>query len=135
MARLRPYLVRATYEWIIDHELTPYILVDANQENVEVPWEYVENGKIVLNASPMAIRNLQLENDFVSFEASFGGAAWQIFIPGDALLAVYARESGQGVYAREEGHGMLVNEGESGDDLDPAPQDTGPQKGGLRLVK
>jgi stringent starvation protein B len=135
MARLRPYLVRATYEWIVDHDLTPYILVDVDQDNVEVPWEYVENGKIVLNASPMAVRNLQLENDFVSFEASFGGSAWQIFIPSSAVLAVYARESGQGVYAREEGHGMLVNEGESDDDLDPTPQDPKPQRGGLRLVK
>ena len=135
MARLRPYLIRAAYEWIVDHDLTPYILVDASQDNVEVPWEYVENGNIVLNASPMAVRNLQLENDFVSFEASFGGTAWQIFIPSAVLLAVYARESGQGVYAREEGHGMLVNEGESDDDLDPTPQDPKPGKGGLRLVK
>jgi len=135
MSRLRPYLVRATYEWIVDHDLTPYILVDADQDNVEVPWEYVENGKIVLNAAPMAIRNLQLENDFVSFEARFSGTTWPIFIPGSAVLSVYARESGHGVYAREKGHGMLVNEGESNDDLDPTPQSTSPKKSGLRLVK
>lgn len=145
MARLRPYLVRATYEWLVEHELTPYFLVDAEVEGVEVPWEYVEEGKIVLNAAPIAIYNLQLENDFVGFEASFSGENWQIFFPTEAVLAVYAQETGQGIYAREEGLGMLVNEGEEGE-LDPTPGDDskapksggepeGSDKGGLKLVK
>lgn len=153
MARLRPYLVRATYDWLVDHNLTPYFLVDAEQDGVEVPWEYVEDGKIVLNAAPIAIRNLQLENDFVGFEASFSGKTWQIFFPVEATLALYARETGQGIYAREEGLGMLVNEGEA-DELDPLPPEDGHKtekpatestdkdknkkgrgKGGLKLVK
>ena len=139
MARLRPYLVRAAYEWLVDHELTPYFLVDAEYEDVEVPWEYVEDGKIFLNASPMAVRNIQLENGFVSFEASVGGSAWDIYIPSAAVLAIYARETGQGVYAREEGLGMLVNEGEDDGDLDPQPPEENlpgrPAKGGLRIIK
>lgn len=150
MARLRPYLVRSAYEWLVEHDLTPYFLVDAEIEGVEIPWEYVEEGKIVLNAAPIAIRNLQLENDFVGFEASFSGQTWQIFFPVEALLAVYARETGQGIYAREEGLGMLVNEGEA-DELDPKPpedqskQESGAKetpkakkgkgKGSLKLVK
>ena len=150
MARLRPYLIRSTYEWLVEHDLTPYFLVDAEIEGVEVPWEYVEEGKIVLNAAPIAIRNLQLENDFIGFEASFSGQTWQIFSPVEALLAVYARETGQGIYAREEGLGMLVNEGET-DELDPRPQEDQDKKesetkempkdkkskgrGGLKLVK
>lgn len=121
MARLRPYLVRAVYDWVVDHQLTPYILVDAEFEGVEVPGEYVENGKIVLNVSPMAVRNFQIENTFLGFEASFSGQAWQIFVPTEAILAMYCRENGQGVYARDDGLGMLVNEGEEGENPDPNP--------------
>jgi len=137
MARLRAYLVRTTYEWLVEHDLTPYLLVDAEQEGVEVPREYVENGKIVLNASPIAVRNMQLDNDFVGFEASFSGYSQQLFMPVSAVLAVYARETGQGVYAREEGHGMLVNEGETDGDLDPHGDKKPTKKGtgGLRIVK
>lgn len=123
MARLRAYLVRATYEWIAEHGLTPHFLIDAEQDQVEVPWEFVEEGRIILNASPVAIRNLQLEDDFVGFEASFSGQIQEIFIPMSALLAVYAVESGQGLYAHENSLGMLVNEGESEDELDPQPED------------
>lgn len=120
MARLRPYIVRATYEWLIDHDFTPYVLVDAEIEGVEVPWDYVEEGKIVLNLSPAAVYNFQLENDFIGFEASFSGEPQQIFFPMDAVLALYAEETEQGLYAHENGVGMLVNEGEEGD-LDPTP--------------
>ena len=120
MARLRPYLVRATYEWLVDHEFTPYFLVDAEMDNVEVPTEYIEEGKIVLNIAPAAVHNLQLENDFVSFEASFSGEAQEVYFPIAAVLAVYAPETGQGLYAREDDLGMLVNEGED-DELDPTP--------------
>jgi len=147
MARLRPYIIRATYQWLVDHGFTPYFLVDAEEDKVEVPWEYVEDGKIVLNASPTAIRNIQLENDFVGFEASFGGTSWQIFFPTSAVLALYSPETGQGVYVREEGIGMMVNEGETEDDLDPKPTKNNDEKPtsqapdnkkkgpGLRLIK
>lgn len=150
MARLRSYLVRATYDWLTQHGLTPHFLVDAEVEDVEVPWEYVEEGKIVLNATPAAVHNLQLKDDFVGFEASFSNKTQQVFFPMDAVLALYARETDQGIYAREENLGMLVNEGES-HELDPvspsddndakdrddeaeASQSTKKGRGGLRLV-
>lgn len=123
MARLRPYLVRATYEWIVEHNFTPYLLVDAEYEGVEVPPEYIDNGKIVLNVSPMAVRNFNVDNKYLAFEASFSGQAWQIFVPTPAILAIYSRENGQGVYARDDGLGMLVNEGEEGENPDPSPED------------
>ena len=121
MARLRPFLVKATYDWIIFHGLTPYLLVDATCEGVEVPGEYIDEGRIVLNVSPMAVRNLQVEHQYLSFEASFSGESWQIYVPTEALRAIYARENSQGIYARDEGGlGMLVNEGEEGEDPDPS---------------
>lgn len=123
MALLRAYVVRGVYDWLVDHGMTPYFLVDAEYEGVEVPWEFVQEGKIVLNAAPGAIRHLQLEDDFIGFEASFSGRVWQIFFPTAAVMALYSRESGQGVYAREEGFGLLINEGEDEDELDPKKVD------------
>ena len=122
MARLRPFLLRATYDWVVEHDFTPYILIDAEAEGAEIPWEYVENGKIVLNVSPVAVRNFYIDNQYVTFEASFSGLVKQIYVPIGGLLALYARETGQGVYAREEGIGMLVNEGDKPEQLDPNPR-------------
>lgn len=121
MARLRPFLVQATYDWIIQHGLTPYLLVDAEYLGAEVPGEYVDEGRIVLNISPMAVRNLQIEPDYLGFEASFSGEAWNVYVPTGAVLAIYSRENGQGIYAHDEGGlGMLVNEGEEGENPDPS---------------
>ena len=69
MTSNRPYLIRALYEWLVDNELTPYLLVDANHESVHVPSRYVEEGRIVLNVSPSAVRELSLGNDLIAFEA------------------------------------------------------------------
>ena len=120
MARLRPFLVQATYDWIIQHSFTPYLLVDAEYPGVEVPGEYVDEGRIVLNISPMAVRNLQIEPEYLGFEASFSGESWNVYVPTGAVLAIYSRENSQGIYARDEGGlGMLVNEGEDGENPDP----------------
>ncbi|MDF2690640.1 MAG: stringent starvation protein [Gammaproteobacteria bacterium] len=132
MARLRTYLLKSTYDWLVDHHFTPYLLVDAEQEGVQVPSDYIDEGQIVLNIAPSAVQNIEISEEFVHFDASFGGQAWQIFVPLDAVLALYANESSQGIYAREDGFGMLVNEGESEDELDPAPKKKGPV---LKLVK
>lgn len=93
----RPYLARALYEWLLDNELTPYLVVDATRPGVEVPRDAVQNGQIVLNASPTAVRDFFMENQAIGFSARFGGQPMQIMIPIDALLAVYASENGAGM--------------------------------------
>lgn len=97
MTSSRPYIARALYEWIQDNDCTPYILVDALRRGVEVPNEFVKDGQIVLNISPSAVRALQIENDMVTFSGRFGGEALTITVPIDALMAIYARENGQGM--------------------------------------
>lgn len=92
-----PYLVRAMYDWIVDNDLTPHLLVDAMVEGVEVPSRYVDDGKIVLNISPSSIRDLELGNEFLTFGARFAGTAVGVVVPMRAVLAVYARENGQGL--------------------------------------
>lgn len=103
MTSNRPYLIRALYEWLVDNDLTPYLLVDANRDSVHVPTRYVEEGRIVLNVSPSAVRDLSLANDLIAFEARFGGAAFAISLPPDAVLGVYARENGKGMLFPDEG--------------------------------
>jgi stringent starvation protein B len=98
----RPYLARALYEWLLDNDLTPYLVVDATQPGVEVPRESVRNGQIVLNASPTAVRDFFMENQAIGFSARFGGQPMQIMIPIEALLAVYASENGAGMVFGQE---------------------------------
>jgi stringent starvation protein B len=93
----KPYLVRALYQWILDNDNTPYILVDTGSEQVSVPNGIASDGKVVLNLAPAAIQNLEMTNDFVSFSARFNGAAEQIFVPVASILAIYARENGEGM--------------------------------------
>jgi stringent starvation protein B len=102
MTALRPYLIRAIYEWILDNAMTPYILVDAEREGVDVPPQYVQSGKIVLNLSPEAVVNLALGNETIAFHARFGGVPMQIQIPVQAVLAIYAKETGKGMIFDEE---------------------------------
>lgn len=120
----QPYLLRAIYEWIVDNSLTPYILVNASHDNVQVPRQFVENDKIVLNIAPRAVNNLQLNNEQVLFDARFSGQPMQVMLPISAVLAIYAKENGQG---------MVFNENEQPTDPDPEPTD--PDKPKLRLVK
>lgn len=98
----RPYLLRAFYDWIVDSGCTPYIVVNANEQGVEVPEQFIENGKIVLNASPPATRDFLIENHAVSFRARFSGVTRSIFAPVQAVLAIYAVENGRGIVFNEE---------------------------------
>lgn len=98
----KPYLIRALYEWIVDNDTTPYILVDATQPDVTVPTEYVQDGKIILNVSPGSVRDLSLGNDYISFSARFSGVAMDVIFPIHAVLAIYARENGQGMMFESE---------------------------------
>ncbi len=105
MTALRPYLIRAIYEWIVDNEMTPYILVDAERDELVIPRQYVQDGRIVLNLRPEAVVNLLMGNEELSFQARFGGTPMQISIPVDAVLAIYARETGKGMIFDEETDG------------------------------
>lgn len=93
----RPYLLRAYYDWLVDNDFTPYLVVDATYWGVNVPVEYVQDGQIVLNLSANATGNLQLANDFIQFNARFKGVSRELYIPMGAALAIYARENGDGV--------------------------------------
>ncbi|PHM39767.1 ClpXP protease specificity-enhancing factor [Xenorhabdus mauleonii] len=97
MSPRRPYLLRAHYEWLLDNDMTPHIVVDVGFYGVNVPLEYAQNGQIILNISPRAVGNLELANDEVRFNARFGGVARQVNVPMEAVIAVYARENGAGM--------------------------------------
>ena len=92
----RPYLIRALHEWCSDNGFSPYIAVQVDA-SVRVPMEFVKNGEIVLNVSFDATSSLRLGNDFVEFNARFGGVARDIVVPIDHVIAIYARENGQGM--------------------------------------
>ena len=104
MSPSRPYLMRALYEWIQDNEFTPYVLVDANIFEVQVPMEHVNDGQIVLNINASAVRDLLIDNQGLSFSARFSGVTQNIYVPIVAVLAIYAKENGQGmVFGNEAG--------------------------------
>ena len=107
----RPYLLRAYYDWLVDNNFTPYLVVDATYLGVNVPVEYVKDGQIVLNLSANATGNLQLTNDFIQFNARFKGVSRELYIPMGAALAIYARENGDGVmFGPEEVYDELNSE-------------------------
>jgi stringent starvation protein B len=124
MTSSRPYLIRALYDWILDNNLTPHILVDAGQEGVQVPNDYIQEGKILLNISPDAVQGLSLGNQYVEFNARFAGVARDIVVPIQAVDAIYARENGQGMMFGEE------HDGEP-----PEPPSDKPGKPVLKVVK
>jgi len=92
----RPYLVRALHEWCADNGFTPYVAVSVD-DSVKVPREYVNNGEIVLNVSFDATSHLQLTNELIVFKARFGGVAREISVPMARVIAIYAKENGQGM--------------------------------------
>jgi stringent starvation protein B len=93
----RPYLVRALYEWIVDNDCTPHMLVNAEYPSVQIPQGFASDGQIVLNVSPSAVRNLHMDNEAVSFDGRFGGVSHTLYVPTSAILGIYARENGQGM--------------------------------------
>ncbi|MFP8967117.1 ClpXP protease specificity-enhancing factor [Pokkaliibacter sp. CJK22405] len=93
----RPFIVRGLYEWILENGWTPYVVVDADCPGVEVPRQHVQDGQIVLNISPTAVQYLNVANAEMTFNARFGGVPMQVIAPMAAILAMYARENGQGM--------------------------------------
>jgi stringent starvation protein B len=97
MTSSKPYLIRALYQWLLDNQMTPYVLADTSIVDVQVPTGVANDGKVVLNLSPSAIQNLEMSNDFLSFSARFNGVAQNVYCPMSSLLAIYAQENGEGM--------------------------------------
>ena len=97
MTSNRPYLIRALYQWILDNAMTPHLVVDASSKGTVVPKQHIENNRIILNIEPVAVRDLVLGNDVITFSARFGGKPQQLTIPIQAVTAIYARENGKGL--------------------------------------
>jgi stringent starvation protein B len=102
MTSHRPYLLRALAEWIADNDMTPHLLVDATQAGVQVPSSAVKEGRVVLNIAARAVAHLVIDNLTVSFSARFGGVSYPVNVPISAVLAIYARETGQGMALPED---------------------------------
>jgi len=126
MTSNRPYLLRALYEWILDNGLTPHVLVDVAYPGVDAPVELAQQGKLVLNIGPAAVQGLDLGDDALGFGARFGGRARQVHVPVAAVLAIYARENGQGMMFAAD------DTPDPDDDERPEPKRSGPQ---LKVVK
>ncbi len=123
----RPYIMRALYEWIVDNDMTPYVLVDASIDGVMVPQQFVKDNQIVLNISPDAVVELSISNESVSFNGRFGGVATDIFAPVAAVVGIYARENGQGMVFDPEDNLTPP------DDTTPSPDK--PERPSLKIVK
>jgi len=102
MTSNKPYILRALFEWILDNDLTPYLLVNELIENVMVPEGISNDNKIVFNLSPSAIRELELLNEAVLFSARFHGRPENVYLPMNAILGIYANENGEGMMFPEE---------------------------------
>ena len=141
----RGYLVRALFDWMIDNDLTPHLVVAAEVPGTDVPDAYVKDGQITLNIAPSAVRDLYMDADAVSFNARFGGVSTQIYVPTASILAIFARENGQGMgFGMEPGADLLQAQIaaalEAGEPVARAetPESTKPEKPkkpGLRVVK
>lgn len=121
----RPYLLRAFYEWLLDNQLTPHLVVDVTLPGVCVPMEYARDGQIVLNIAPRAVGNLELANDEVRFNARFGGVPRNVSVPLSAILAIYARENGAGTMFEPEPAYDIDDQYAAGDEAsEEMPQDS-----------
>ncbi|MDD2658506.1 MAG: ClpXP protease specificity-enhancing factor [Methylococcales bacterium] len=126
MTPLKPYLIRSIYQWIIDNDLTPYILVDAENSHAILPQQLIEDGKIILNIRPEATQGLSLGNDEIQFNARFSGKPMHIVIPIIAVMAIYAKENGKG---------MIFDQEDEETDKTPPPENKPPTRPALRIVK
>lgn len=141
MPSFRPYLLRALYAWIADNDMTPHLLVDAMRPGVQVPASAVDDGKVVLNVAARAVSGLEMGNDGIAFTARFRGVSHPVWVPVSAVLAIYARETGQLMRLPEEADEAAPDPtesvGEHPGDSDGGDGHAPPPKRGnhLRVVK
>ena len=93
----KPYFIRAMFEWISDNGYTPHLLIDASFENMSIPRNFVQNERITLNISSSATRNLTIDSDLISFDARFEGKTMNVQLPYEAVINIFARETGEGM--------------------------------------
>lgn len=105
----RPYFVRAMHEWLTDNGYTPYLMVDTNTKNLLAPTEYAQDGRLVLAISYQATNNLLITNDDISFQARFGGVSKDVWIPMQAVIGIYAKETLNTVYFLTQQNMMVMN--------------------------
>ncbi len=122
MTSTRPYLLRALYDWIVDNNCTPYVLVNAEFSDVDVPREFIENGKVVLNIAPQAVQGLSLENEWINFNARFSGRSLPVLFPVKAVIAIYAKENGKGMFFQPEADESLPPPPEPPPSPEPPPR-------------
>ena len=134
MTSHRPYLLRALNEWIADNGMTPHLLVDATRAGVQVPPQAVSDGKVVLNIAERAVARLLIDNDAVTFTARFGGVSHPVVVPIPAVLAIYARETGQGMALPDDPSGPH-DEPTPPTDATPETNASAPRRGHLRVIK
>lgn len=130
MLSSRPYLLRALHEWIVDSGLTPHLLVNAEAPGVEVPQSAVNNGRVILNVNPSAVRDLLMDAELVTFVARFGGVSQAVSVPVTAIEAIYARENGRGMMFPDDDSDPDGSDEESPDGGEPRPG-----KPNLKVVK
>jgi stringent starvation protein B len=130
-ASRRPYLIRAINDWALDNGFTPYLLVAADEPGVAVPRSFVKDGRIALDISPMAVRDLNLDCDPIFFSARFGGKPYELVIPARAVLAIYARENSEGIVF---GAPEPASEGEAAAEPAAPPAQPVPRRPGLSAV-
>ncbi len=135
MTSNRPYLLRALYEWIAENGMTPHILVNAELTGVQVPTEFVHDGRIILNIAPSAVQGLALGNEQVEFNARFGGVPRSVTVPMFAVLAIYARENGRGMVFPEDDTPPPSDPGGGGDEADAGTDRPPRGRPSLKVVK
>lgn len=127
MTPLKPYLIRAIYDWILDNNLTPHLLVNAEDPNALLPQQFVQDGRIILNIRPAAVEALSLGNEAIEFNTRFSGKSTYINAPISAIMAIYAKENGKGMV-------FEIDESQN-DEPPPPPEKPKKTKPALRVVK
>lgn len=126
MTPQKPYLIRAIYEWLLDNNMTPHLLVNTSYDGIQVPREYINDNKIVLNISDGAVQNFHADNEWISFSARFSGKPMELFIPIIAVQSIYGKENNEGMFFPNE-------------DTPPPPkrplQSVKKERPGLKIVK
>lgn len=129
MTPRRPYLLRAFYDWLLDNQLTPHLVVDISVPGISVPMEFARDGQIILNIAPHAVGSLELGNDEVRFSARFAGIPRQVQVPMAAVMAIYARENGAGTMFEPEDNYL-----EDDEDLDETSDNADKHESSIHLV-
>lgn len=130
MTSNKPYMLRAFHQWIVDNNCTPYLVIAADFPGVEVPVQFVRDGQITLNIAPSAVRELVLDNRWVEFSARFSGVPTLVRAPMSSIMAIFAKENGQGM-----GFDLEAPDDPDPDDTPPGGDDSGSKKPSLRVVK